>query len=177
MQDQISNIENVNDNSDDNTGASGGGGSGVDDGAPLRPSRRYEFDDLTRRLNKLHEPIGKSRVQFDDEPDMRDVLNNRLNRIRYGTITPNQEDKILAKRLAERQREIAQLSKGKVKSGKSDAGLFQLILPDTPPPTPIRDDYWLPLPVVPSDNNFIKPQLPRKPQFLPKTKPQLLQNQ
>ena len=30
-----------------------------------------------------------------------------------------------------------------------------------------------PLPVGLSDNNFIKPQLPPKPQFLPKTKPQL----
>ena len=46
-------------------------------------------------------------------------------------------------------------------------------MPDNPPPTPIRDDYWLPLSAVPSDNNFIKPQLPLKPQFLPKKKPQL----
>ena len=52
--------------------------------------------------------------------------------------------------------------------------LFQPILSDTPPPTPNRDNYWSSPPVGPSDINFIKPQLPPKPQFLPKTKPQLL---
>ena len=86
---------------------------------------------------------------------------------------PNQEEKTLAKRRPERQREIAQIPKGIVKSRKSDAGLFQPMLPNTPPPTPIRDDYWPPPPVVPYDNNFIKPQLPTKPQFSPKAKPQL----
>ena len=48
---------------------------------------------------------------------------------------PNQEEKTLAKRLPERQREIAQIPKGIVKSRKSDAGLFQPMLPNTPPPT------------------------------------------
>ena len=52
-------------------------------------------------------------------------------------------------------------------------GLFQPTLPDTLALTPNRDDYWLPPLVGPSDNNFIKSQLPPKPQFLPKTKPQL----
>ena len=60
-----------------------------------------------------------------------------------------------------------------VEAEKSDARLFQPILPDNSPPIPIRDDYWLPLPVVPSDNNFIKPQLAPKSQFSPKTKPHL----
>ena len=69
------------------------------------------------------------------EPDLHDALNNRLNGLRYGSITPNQEEKNLAKRLSERQREIAQIPKGTVKSRKSK-GLFQLTLPDTPPPTP-----------------------------------------
>ena len=46
-------------------------------------------------------------------------------------------------------------------------------MPNTSPPAPIRDNYWLPLPFVPSDNNFLKPQLTPKPQFSPKTKPQL----
>ena len=63
-----------------------------------------------------------------------------------------------------------------VEAEKSDARLFQPILPDNSPPIPIRDDYWLPLPVVPSDNNFIKPQLAPKSQFSPKTKPHLPPN-
>ena len=104
---------------------------------------------------------------------MGDVLNNRLNRLRYGPITPNQEEKISAKRLSERQTETAQIPKGTVKSRKNDVGLFQPILPDTLPPTPNRDNYWLPPPVGPSGINFIKPQLRPKPRFLPKTKPQL----
>ena len=52
-------------------------------------------------------------------------------------------------------------------------GLFQPILPDTPPSTPNRDDYWPPTNVGPSDINFIKSRLPPKPQLLPKTKLQL----
>ena len=47
----------------------------------------------------------------DVELDLCDVLNDRLNRLRYGSITPNQEEKISAKRLSERQREIAQIPK------------------------------------------------------------------
>ena len=88
-------------------------------------------------------------------------------------MTLNQGEKILAKRLSERQREIAQIPKGTVKSRKSNVGLFQPILPDTPPPTLNRDDYWPPPPVGRSDNNFMKLQLPPKPQFSPKTKLQL----
>ena len=191
MQDQIANIENrleelrkpinINDNSDDDTGVPGGTGgrSGGDDGTPPRPPGRDEFDEQTRRLNRLcgnHPSLPPRRPRVprpDVEPDLCDILNNRLNRLRYGSITPNQEEKILAKRLSERQREIAQIPKGTVKSRKSNAGLFQPILPDTLPPTPNRDDYWPPPPVGPSDNNFIKLQLPPKRQFSPKTKPQL----
>ena len=190
MQNQIANIENrleelrkpinINDNSDDDTGAlggSGGGGRG-DDGTPPRPPGRDEFDERTRRFrlcgNQPSLPPRRPRIPRPDvEPDLCDILNNRFNRLRYGSITPNQEDKILAKRLSERQREIAQIPKGPVKSRKSNVGLFQPILPDTLPPTPNRDDYWPPPPVGPFGNNFIKPQLPPKRQFSPKTKPQL----
>ena len=51
-----------------------------------------------------------------------------------------------------------QIPKGTVKSRKSDAGFFQPILPDT--------QYS-------SGNNFIRLQLPPKPQFSPKRKLQL----
>ena len=189
MQNQIANIENrleelrkpinINDNSDDDMGMPGGSGGRDDDGTPPRPPGRDEFDERTRRLNRLcgnHPslPPRRPRVRRPDvELDLCDILNNRLNRLRYDSITPNQEEKILAKRLLERQREIAQIPKGTVKSRKSNVGLFQPIFPDTLPPTPNRDDYWSPPPVGPSDNNFIKPQLPSKRQFSPKTKPQL----
>ena len=127
MQDQIANIENrleelrkpinINDNRDDDTSAPGGSGDGGggNDGTPPRPPGIDGFDELTRRLNRLRgnrPPLPpprtprRSRVPRPDaEPDLHDVLNNRLNRLRYGPITPNQEEKISAKRLSERQRE------------------------------------------------------------------------
>ena len=133
MQDQISKIENrleelrkpinVNDNSDDDTGTPGGGGGGRggDDRTPPRPPHRDEFDDLTRRLNRLCMPLPPPRTtrrpcvpRSDVKLDLGDVLNDRLYRLRYGSIAPNKEEKTLAKRLSERQREIAQIPKGKV---------------------------------------------------------------
>ena len=124
MQDQTANIENrleelrkpinINDNSDDDTGVLGGSGSGGggDYGTPARPPGRDEFDELTRRLNRLRgnrPPLSPPRISCrphvprpDVQPDLRDVLNNRLNRLRYGSKTPNQKEKILAKRLSER---------------------------------------------------------------------------
>ena len=96
MQDQIANIENrleelrkpinINDNSDDDTKWSGGGGR-VDDGTPPRQPGRDEFDELTRRLNRLrgsHPPLLRI-PRPDVEPNLHDVLNNRLNRLRYGS--------------------------------------------------------------------------------------------
>ena len=166
---------NINYNSDDEAGGPGGGGEGDgggDDGTPLRPTTRRRiddgFDELSKKLNRLPRP-PKSEPK---EIDMRDVLTNRLNRIRYGKITSSLEEKTPAKRLTERNRELAQLPKCAVKARKGDIGLFQPVLPDTPPPTPDRNDYQPPAPVVPADNNFTKAQLPPKPQ-LP-TKPQLL---
>ena len=122
MQDQIANTENrlaelrkpinINDNSDGNIGALGGsrGGGRGDDGTPLRMSGRDEFDELTRRCNRLRRnrpPLPQPRTprrphipRPDVKPDLRYVLNIRLNRLRYGSITPNQEKKTLAKRLS-----------------------------------------------------------------------------
>ena len=57
------------------------------DGTPLRPPGRDEFDELTRRLNRLrgsHPPLLRI-PRPDVEPDLHDVLNNRLNRLRYGS--------------------------------------------------------------------------------------------
>ena len=69
---------NINDNSDGDTGALGGGG---DDGTPPRPPRRYEFD-------------------------LRNALNNRLNRHRYGSITLNQEERALGSKKKFRKTKI-----------------------------------------------------------------------
>ena len=195
MQDQIANIENRLEELksqlilmiDDDTSAPGGSGGrgrgGGDDGIPPRPHGRDEFDELTRRFNRLqgnHPPLPPPRTlrrphvpRPDVESDLHDVLNNRLKRLRYGPITPIQEEKISAKRLSERQSKVTQIPKGTVKSRKSDVGLFQPILLDTPPPTPNRGNYWPPPPVGPSDINFIKSQFPPKLQFLSKTKSQL----
>ena len=71
--------------------------------------------------------------------------------------------------MAEKDRELAQLPKGAVKARKSDIGLWQSVLLDTPPPTLDRNDCWAPPPVVPADNNFIKPQLPPKTSIINKT--------
>ena len=106
MQDQIANIENrleelrkpinINDNRDDDTSAPGGSGDGGggNDGTPPRPPGIDGFDELTRRLNRLRgnrPPLPPPRTPYrprvlrpDVEPDLRDVLNNRLNRLRYG---------------------------------------------------------------------------------------------
>ena len=132
MQNQIANIENrleelkkpinISDNNDDDMGAlggSGGGGRGGGDGStPTRPPGRDEFDELTRRLNRLRgnrpplsPPRKPHRPRPDVETDLGDGLNNRVNRLRYDSITPNHEEKILTKRLSERQREITQIPK------------------------------------------------------------------
>ena len=55
---------------------------------------------------------------------MRDMLTKRLNRLRYCKITPSLVEKTLAKWLAERNRELAQLPRGAVKARKNDIGLF-----------------------------------------------------
>ena len=132
MQDQISKIENrlelrkpinVDDNSDDDTGAPGGGGDvrGGDDGTPPRLPHRDEFDNLTTRLNRLCMPLAPPRTtrrpcvpRSDVKPDLRDILNDRLYRLRYGSIAPNKKEKTLVKRLSERQREIARIPIGTV---------------------------------------------------------------
>ena len=130
MQDQIAYIENrseelrkpinISDNSDDDTRGPGGsvGRGGGDDGNLARLPGRDEFDELTRRLNRLRgnrpplsPPRKPHRPRPDVETDLGDGLNNRVNRLRYDSITPNQEEKILTKRLSERQREITQIPK------------------------------------------------------------------
>ena len=98
---------------------------------------------FTIGLNRLCAPAYPHRPPKLNprEIHMRHVLTKRLNRLRYAEIKPSLEEKSLAKRLAERNRDLAQSPKGAVKARKSDIGFFQPVLTDTPPPTPDRNDY------------------------------------
>ena len=58
-------------------------------------------------------------------------------------------------------------SKGLVKRSKSEDGRFIPVLPGTPPPTPIRDDYFPPTPVDLADDSFALLDVPTKPFILP----------
>ena len=59
-------------------------------------------------------------------------------------------------------------SKGLVKGRKSEDGRFISVLPGTPPPTPIRNNYFPPPPVDLADDSFALPDVPTKPFILPK---------
>ena len=63
-------------------------------------------------------------------------------------------------RFAERKSELQRLSdRGVIKKRRREEDCFIPVLPDTPPPTPIRDDFWPPPSVEPSDEGFIKPEV------------------
>ena len=63
-------------------------------------------------------------------------------------------------RLAERKAELELLAdRSAVKKKRSKEGRFRPVLPDTPPPSPIGDDFWPPPPVEPSDESFIRPEV------------------
>ena len=184
VQDEIAKIENrlhelkrrkIKDEDDDDViGGAGGGGDDVAPRPPRPPTDKVE--DLTRRLNILcgNQPrtlyIPRPDIEPDDDIDMQDILNSRFNRLRYDPAAQAPDEKLLFKRLIKREQELAGISKEIVKSRKSDTELFRPVLSDTPSPTPDRD-YFLPPPVGPTDNNFIRPtnldNLPDPPQYLP----------
>ena len=63
-------------------------------------------------------------------------------------------------RFAERKSELQRLSdRGVVKKRRREEDRFRPVLPDTPPPTSIRDDFWPPPSVEPSDEGFIKTEV------------------
>ena len=89
---------------------------------------------------------------------------NRYRQLRYEPPLPTAEEKqemlnqVLKRE--DRNRELESLeAKGLVKSTKSNAGPFKPALPDTPPLTPFRNEYWPPPPVEPADDNFIKTEI------------------
>ena len=72
---------------------------------------------------------------------------------------PSREAQKHELRLAERKAELERLAdKGAVKR-RIKEGRFRPVLLDMLPPTPIRDDFWSPLPVEPSDESFIRPEV------------------
>ena len=139
MQDNIAKIKNrleelkqpINFNdSDDETRSPGGGGG--DDGAPP--------------------PLPPTSGRRSADSDAYGPLMRRLEELRHGLVPPGREAQQRDLRLAERKTELEGLAdRGVVKKRRSEEGRFRPVLPDTPPPTLIRDDFWPPPPVQPSD--------------------------
>ena len=89
---------------------------------------------------------------------MQDILNNRLNRLRYDPSVPISTEKFLARRQQLRDNEISQIPKGLVNARRGE--LFPDEFPSPPGP-----DFFEPPPVVPADDSFIRPDdLPDVPQ-------------
>ena len=89
---------------------------------------------------------------------MQDILNNRLNRLRYGPSVPTSTEKFLARRQQLRDNEIFQIPKGLVSARR--AKLFPDQFPSPPGP-----EFFEPPPVARADDSFIRPDdLPDVPQ-------------
>ena len=131
MQDEISKIENrleklkrpIKMDSDDDGGSDGGGRSD-DGGQPSTPGKRYK-----PRLPRTGVP----------EKDSYDALMDTCNKLKNAKYYP------LVDLPRVSDSELQSLaSKGLVKGRKSDDGRFTPVLPDTAPPTPVRDDNFPP---------------------------------
>ena len=120
MQDEIAKIENrlkqlkrpinINNNSNDETGGPGGGSGRPGPGTPgSGPPPRYpdSIEDMTGRLNILCSICASSPSLQPPPPrdTTQEALQNRFNRIRYGPIELSPEEKLLNRRLSERQRD------------------------------------------------------------------------
>ena len=89
---------------------------------------------------------------------MQDILNNRLNRLRYNPSVPISTENFLARRQQLRDNEISQIPKGLVNARKGE--LFPDEFPSLPGP-----EFFEPPPVVPAYDSFIRPDdLPDVPQ-------------
>ena len=148
---------------DDNSGPGAGGGRGSDGGGG-RPPRPGEVEELTSELNAICSGrltssfIPSTERDPDENADMQDILNNRLNRLRYGPSVPMSTEKFLARRQQLRDNEISQIPKGLVSTRRGE--LFPDEFPSPPGP-----EFFEPPPVVPADDSFIRPDdLPDVPQ-------------
>ena len=91
------------DDDDDNSGPEAGGGGGSDSGGG-GPPRPGEVEELNSRLNAIGSGrltssfIPSTEPDPDENADMQDILNNRLNRLRYDPSVPTSTEKFLARR-------------------------------------------------------------------------------
>ena len=149
---------------DDNSGP-GASGSGRSDSGGDGPPRPGEIEELNSRLNAIHSGcltssfIPSTERDPDENADMQDILNNRLNRLRYGPSVPTSTEKCLARRQQLRDNNIFQIPKGLVNARRGE--LFPDEFPSPPGP-----DFFEPPPVFPADDSFIRPDdLPDVPQI------------
>ena len=127
-------------------------------------ARLGEIEELNSRLNATCSGrltssfIPSTERDPDENADMQDILNNRLNRLRYGPSVPTSMEKFLTRRQQLRDNEISQIPKGLVNARRGE--LFPDEFPSPPGP-----DFFEPPPVVPADDSFIRPDdLPDVPQ-------------
>ena len=88
---------------DDNSGPEAGRGGGGDGGGGGLP-RPGEVEELNSRLNAIESGrltssfIPSTEPDPDENADMQDILNNRSNRLRYGSSVPTSTETFLARR-------------------------------------------------------------------------------
>ena len=140
---------------DDNSGPGAGGGRRSDGGGDGLP-RPGEIEELNSRLNAISSGhlnssfIPSTEHDPDENADMHNILNNRLNRLRYGSSIPTSTENVLARQQQLRDNEISQIPKGLVNARRGE--LFPDEFPSPPGP-----DFFEPPPVFPADDNFIRP--------------------
>ena len=128
------------------------------------PPRTGEIEELNSRLNAIRS--GRLTLSFvpsterdpDENAGMQDILNKRLNRLRYGPSVLTSTEKFLARRQQLRDNEISQIPKGLVSTRRGELfpGEFS---------SPPGSEFFEPPPVVPADDSFIRPgDLPDVPQ-------------
>ena len=108
-------------------------------------ARLGEIEELNSRLNATCSGrltssfIPSTERDPDENADMQDILNNRLNRLRYGPSVPTSTEKFLTRQQQLRDNEISQIPKGLVSARRGE------LFPDQfPSPGP---DFFKPPPV------------------------------
>ena len=89
---------------DDDNFVPGAGGGGGSNGSGSEPPRPGESEELNSRSNAICSGrltssfISSTERDPDENADKLDILNNRLNRLRYGPSVPTSTEKFLARR-------------------------------------------------------------------------------
>ena len=149
---------------DDDHSGPGAGEGGGSDGSGSGPPRPGECEELNSRSNAICSGrltssfISSTERDPDENADKLDILNNRLNRLRYGPSVPTLTENFLARRQQLRDNEISQIPKVLVNARRGE------LFPDEFH-SPLGPDFFEPLAVVPADDSFIRPDdLPDVPQ-------------